>query len=524
MPQPKGPPSGGNGGKGGSVYIVATDGVHSLSHIPRRIRADAGASGSGSWLAGKRGDDVTLRVPLGTVVKEMRIDKGVEEIDEDDEDAREDALAALDEEEREREELRWAWDANMVRLKEAEKRDKRWRVWRKKRDQAHLTHVEPEPWVEEDLIELEPHKEDALTRVRRDLFVMYPGDTDLAEHPSFLQTENQILSSMLEQRQLLPQRKRSRYGRKRRRRDQQEVEEPPMHLDLTHATPLESPILLARGGEPGYGNSAFVTTTDRSPKYATRGAVGTTLRLSLELKTLSDVGLVGFPNAGKSTVLRALTHSNARVASFAFTTLNPHKGTCVMYSDGSSSAEAMGSEEISDTPLDGESFSAKAMSQSRVKRTDDGQEERTETMRFTITDNPGLVRDASHNVGLGHAFLRHIERCASLVIIVDINDADPAETVAALQHELREYSRVRGIELALDERVKGVVVNKADLFATDDKAAEGQARLAAIKAQVGADTWVLPTSAKKRENVRGLAQKLARTVLDARAEAESDTL
>ncbi|KPV75395.1 uncharacterized protein RHOBADRAFT_8178, partial [Rhodotorula graminis WP1] len=186
--------------------------------------------------------------------------------------------------------------------------------------------------------------------------------------------------------------------------------------------------LLVAGGQPGLGNPSFLTHEDRSPKYATRGGDGEMMRLELEVKSTGEVGLVGLPNAGKSTLLRALTSSTPRVASYAFTTLNPHHGTCI----------------LPDAPV----------------------EDRSEVLRFTLTDNPGLVASASLNVGLGHAFLRHIERCAALVYVVDLSSADPLEAVRALRTELAEYARIKGLPRGeLEARVKGVVANKADLFA-----------------------------------------------------------
>ena len=179
-------------------------------------------------------------------------------------------------------------------------------------------------------------------------------------------------------------------------------------------------------------------------------------------------------------------------------------------------------------------------------------------MRFTMTDNPGLVPLSSLNVGLGHAFLRHIERCSALVYVIDLSVEDPVAALDAVRKELREYARMNGLESDLEGRVRGVVANKADLFgasvegedgidedlAARSTATEGQRKLADLTAYIRAMEakeveegvrraedviWIVPTSAKRRENTGALVQKLAETVrverertLERIAEEESD--
>ena len=242
-----------------------------------------------------------------------------------------------------------------------------------------------------------------------------------------------------------------------------------------------------------------------------------------------------------------------------------------MWSDGTFSgpraSPSSPSPEITDTPASPEYFTAASPRQSRAERRAQQQqqaaaagstpaapaEERSEVLRFTLTDNPGLVASASLNVGLGHAFLRHIERCAALVYVVDLSSADPLEAVRALRTELAEYARIKGLPRGeLEARVKGVVANKADLFAPPPPAAgaaggaepsevddaegahepvqspsDGRAKLAALEAyvaEVSADEvaqglrraedriWVVPISARRRENVSALVHRLADTV------------
>jgi len=288
----RGPPSGGPGGTGGSVYLIATPTVTSLSHLPKTVRAGAGASGGGKWLAGKRGEDVVIRVPVGTVVREVKVEPNSEE--------------EAEAEEEERRELEWAWQVNKVRLHEAEKREVRWSSWKKKRDLQDKfgvkeNEVEVKPWEETEEEELPREWEEALSSFRRVLFTMYP-QAELTGHPSFLTTEHHLLSKMLSKEVDLPGKKQRRPRRRRRRNSSNELEEEPLlYLDLTQPTSTkEDPILLVSGGQAGLGNPSFLTHQDRSPKYATKGGEGEMMRLELEVKSTGEVGLVGLPNAGKS--------------------------------------------------------------------------------------------------------------------------------------------------------------------------------------------------------------------------------
>ncbi|GAA6010740.1 hypothetical protein JCM11491_002924 [Sporobolomyces phaffii] len=543
----RGPPSGGSGGVGGSVYLVASPTVTSLAHLPRTVRGGPGSAGGGKWLAGKRGEDVVIRVPVGTVVREV-----------------DEALKSEEDDEREREErlgLEHSWEVNKVRLHEAEKRDQRWNAWKKVKERQDKFGVKPgeapiEPWHELDEHEFEPEKLEALAQFRKKMFTMYP-QAELTGHPSFLATEHHLLSKILSREVELPGIKKPRRRRLRsgKRTNNKDDVEPLLYYDLTKPTPVDEPILLVSGGQPGLGNPSFLTHEDRSPKYATKGGAGETMRLSLEVKSNGEVGLVGLPNAGKSTLLRSLTSSTPRVASFAFTTLNPHLGTCVVYSDGSFSGPRTESSlaSLSDTPSSPTHFSGHSASTTFAdsELSAVAKDKKEEVLRFTITDNPGLLPNSHLNHGLGHAFLRHIERCTSLIYVVDLSNSnpgepqggrggikmDPVETLRVLETSLTEYEKVRGLPPGeLVRRVKGVVGNKADLFraraaeedAEDDSdvtsVEEGRKRLQDVQNYVagkGDDLWVIPVSAKNRQNVGALVKQLAK---DVEAEREKKRL
>ncbi|KAI4201907.1 MAG: hypothetical protein LQ350_002954 [Teloschistes chrysophthalmus] len=188
----------------------------------------------------------------------------------------------------------------------------------------------------------------------------------------------------------------------------------PIHLDLS--TPMETPMLLAAGAVGGLGNPHFVSKTHPRPKFATKGDPGMTVTVELELKLLADVGFVGMPNAGKSTLLRAISGSRARVGNWAFTTLQPNIGTVVLDNH-------QGRPQISASRATGE------------PRT-----------QFSIADIPGLIPDANKDRGLGLGFLRHVERAQVLAFVVDLSAGDPVRAIGDLWHELAAFERLRDME------------------------------------------------------------------------------
>jgi GTP-binding protein len=180
--------------------------------------------------------------------------------------------------------------------------------------------------------------------------------------------------------------------------------------------------LLAKGGAGGLGNLHFKSSTNRAPRQMTPGQPGEHRCLRLELKVLADVGLLGFPNAGKSTRISAVSNARPKVADYPFTTLHPHLG---------------------------------------VVRVDGGS--------FVIADVPGLIEGAAEGAGLGHRFLRHLGRTRLLLHVIDIapveTGADPVRQARALVAELRKY------DPALARRPRWIVLNKIDLV---DAASRGQ--------------------------------------------------
>jgi GTPase len=178
----------------------------------------------------------------------------------------------------------------------------------------------------------------------------------------------------------------------------------------------EQTALLARGGNGGLGNVNFKSSTNRAPRKSTPGEPGEHRVLNLELKVLADVGLLGLPNAGKSTFIRAVSAARPKVADYPFTTLHPHLGVVRIGVDRS----------------------------------------------FVIADIPGLIEGAAEGAGLGHQFLRHLARTRLLLHIVDMaptgEDSDPARDARSIAAELRKF------DPALHRRPRWLVLNKMDML------------------------------------------------------------
>ena len=167
----------------------------------------------------------------------------------------------------------------------------------------------------------------------------------------------------------------------------------------------------AIGGKSGLGNTRFKSSTNRAPRKFTKGGNGEEFVIWLQLKTIADIGIIGLPNAGKSSLLAAITNANPKIANYRFTTLNPNLGVA-SYDD----------------------------------------------TEITIADIPGLVEGAHEGVGLGIQFLKHIERCKSLLHLIDITNLDLNESYEQVKNELKNYSS------KLNDKKELVILNKVDLI------------------------------------------------------------
>ncbi|ORZ37791.1 P-loop containing nucleoside triphosphate hydrolase protein [Catenaria anguillulae PL171] len=390
--RPKGPPAGGNGGRGGDIVFVANPEMSTLRGINAKYAAPSGAHGSGKMMHGKNAQHLVVQVPVGTVVTDYvppsapKSDTAVEEQGEETIDG----------------------ERHVVSSSGAS-----------------------ESWMSKSASGLPGEQEDILTRLKLKNPDM-PFLSDLlprAASTSHLPTE--------------------------------------IHFDTPGQTHT-----LVHGGAGGYGNIHF-SGTHKSPRERTLGTPGQLRTLQLELKTIADLGLVGLPNAGKSSLLNAVSNASSKVADYPFTTLNPFLGTLV-YPDA---------------------------------------------FKLTMADIPGLVAGAHRNVGLGHDFLRHIERSRALVFVVDLS-TEPVKAMETLVYELEKYRP------GLTKRPALVVGNKADVVPRAQRGLEDLKKwLAEAKylEQWGGDElvatldgipqWeVVPLSAKFKANVPALMVRLRQLV------------
>jgi len=235
---------------------------------------------------------------------------------------------------------------------------------------------------------------------------------------------------------------------------------------LGDLTETDQELIVARGGRGGRGNARFASSTNQAPRIAEHGEPGPERWLRLELKLLADVGVVGMPNAGKSTLLAAVTAARPKIAPYPFTTLQPNLGVVVL-------------------------------------------DDHTE---FVLADIPGLIEGASQGKGLGHEFLRHIERTRVLIHLLDGLSADPLADLAAINHELSAFGH------GLAQKPQLVTLNKMDM-------PQVRARWPEIKAALEAQGYPgLAISALAREGTRELLYRAAQVLAELPEEVPSQEL
>lgn len=184
----------------------------------------------------------------------------------------------------------------------------------------------------------------------------------------------------------------------------------------------DEPVLICKGGDGGFGNLHFKSSTNRAPRQKTPGWPGEAKKLRLELRVLADVGLLGMPNAGKSTLIAAISNARPKIADYPFTTLHPNLGVVRVAPEKS----------------------------------------------FVVADIPGLIEGAAEGAGLGHQFLRHLQRTRLLLHLVDLapfDDVDPVAQAKAIVEELRKYDR------ELHAKPRWLVLNKMDMVADESRVA-----------------------------------------------------
>ncbi|PZO54084.1 MAG: GTPase ObgE [Alphaproteobacteria bacterium] len=223
-------------------------------------------------------------------------------------------------------------------------------------------------------------------------------------------------------------------------------------------------VLLAKGGNGGFGNAYFKSSVNQAPRHANPGLDGEERTLWLRLKLIADAGLVGMPNAGKSTFLRSVSSATPKVADYPFTTLHPHLGVVSI----------------------------------------------GESERFIMADLPGLIEGAAEGTGLGTRFLGHVERCVALVHLIDITQDDVEEAYRTVRHELEEYGE------GVAEKPEIIALNKVDALTPED----AQAKRDAFAEAIGKDVRLV--SGVSGAGVRELVNEIAAMLRDRRSEEAAE--
>ncbi|SCU92384.1 LANO_0E00628g1_1 [Lachancea nothofagi CBS 11611] len=394
-----GPPDGGDGGDGGGVYVQAVEGLNSLAKLKTSYIGADGEAGAAKQLDGARGKDVLISVPIGTVVK-------------------------------------WCMNPALVRSAIGTSKES---------VQLPLRKV-----LERQKVSLqctgrfEMDQKPTHIQLFRDSYS--PGEgwhfkaKDKEYHDSkdwfeALKEKVKVYDFETTQSEL----KADRFALR--------------GLDLDK--PSEKPICLLKGGKGGLGNMHFLTNIIRNPRFAKIGRSGLEQYFMFELKSLADLGLVGLPNAGKSTILSRISNARPKVGHWEFTTTHPSIGTVSLGIDG---------------------------------------------LSFTVADIPGIIKGAAQDKGMGLEFLRHIQRSKGWTIVVSLEKQDPLADLNTLLNELG------GVEEVTKKNVL-VVCNKADIDPSDPAS---QNKFYKIEDFCKAYNWdVLPISALNGDNIDLLVRKMA---------------
>ncbi|XP_071644074.1 mitochondrial ribosome-associated GTPase 2 isoform X1 [Temnothorax longispinosus] len=220
--------------------------------------------------------------------------------------------------------------------------------------------------------------------------------------------------------------------------------------------------IAARGGSGGHGNAFFKSNSQQTPEICEYGAIGENLQYVLEVRSMAHIGLIGLPNAGKSTLLRAISRARPKVAAYPFTTLKPHIGI-IQYDDYE---------------------------------------------QIAVADMPGLIEDSHKNRGLGITFLKHVERCAALIFILDVAQTEPWQVLETLKHEISQFNE------RLNDRPQIIVANKIDL-------PNSEINLQLLREHV--DLPIIPISAKVGTNISTLLKEIRILYDNLKVNAEENT-
>lgn len=412
-----GPPDGGDGGHGGSIYIQAVKGLNSLTKLKTRYVAPDGRSGQAGQLDGAKGKDILIKVPVGSTI-------------------------------------RWCIDPKLVRDRISQRLSSQLNV--------SVLSVSLRDILKDEKVTLDCIKTDSQIspniKLSRESYIGPEINSVLKDiSPNWIFKDKTLEYHMEKHWFVDLNNKMKQYDSNLLFEERKNDVFPLYGIDLDVDT--TGPIRLLKGGQGGLGNMHFLTSMIRNPRFAKKGRPGLECWFLVELKIIADIGLIGFPNAGKSTILNRLSNAKPRIGHWEFTTLTPSIGTV--------SSGIIGADDT-----------------------------------FTVADIPGIVKDAHLNRGMGLDFLKHIERSTCWCFVLSLESKDPLQDFMTLIDE------VGGIE-SIKKREILVVANKADLTGSADTIA----RYDRLSQFCNEHNWdILPISALKNHNIDLLVHKMRKCV------------
>lgn len=413
-----GPPDGGDGGHGGNIYIQAVKGLNSLTKLSTRYVAPDGQPGRAGQLDGAKGKDILIKVPVGSTI-------------------------------------RWCMNPKLVRNKVARIMGSYLNM---STSSVSLKDALKHEKVTLDCIKTDPRISPSI-KLLREYYSNCESGSDLGNVSKDWIFKDKPLEYHMEKQWFVDLNDRMKqYDRNLMLEERMNDVFPLYGIDLGMDT--TGPIRLLNGGQGGLGNMHFLTSMIRNPRFAKRGRPGLECWFLVELKIIADIGLIGFPNAGKSTILNRISNARPKIGHWEFTTLTPSIGTV---SPGATAG-------LDDT--------------------------------FTVADIPGIVKDAHLDRGMGLEFLKHIERSKCWCFVLSLASEDPLQDFTTLLDE------VGGIE-NVNKRNVLVVANKADLARSPNSVA----RYEKLSQFCNEYKWdILPISALENHNIDLLIHKMKKCV------------
>ena len=432
---PKGGPDGGDGGNGGNVYFIATNEIATLLDFQyhTQFQAQNGEPGGASHKKGKDGEDLYIKVPVGSVIK---INKLIADLPNNIQGKR---LS--------NEPIKYTQKIfNYKKIEKIKKREKEQTVDVEEETINPIINIENQNEAKNNLHHQQYSEQD------NDITKQYQNDTEIKINQEAEKEREKLKNIALKQHKVY---KFSEEVYKTARLVQIQKQQINSNESLIFDLVEEGKkVCIARGGRGGRGNARFKNAERQAPKIAERGQQGEYVEVEITLKSIAHVGLVGFPNAGKSTLLSKLTSAAPKIAEYPFTTLEPNLGVMIL------------SDELKKHIINNKIINAKTSANT--------EQDLPEPQRIIIADLPGLIEGAAQGKGLGFKFLQHIERTQVLLHLIEYPEHREINRPGEIaEHLYAKYQTIRN-ELAqygntVPDKKEIIVINKIDRMPDNNK-------------------------------------------------------